>query len=118
MTPDLVDCGYETDATWEAELEGVEPDRSRSRYPEKVYWLRRFLNKRDAVRKIKNYLRMSRYVDGKRNPEAPKPDQEIEPLIKIIVGAKRVIALVGCIRCGSTCRHATAAVRWPSTTKH
>ena len=60
MTPDLVDCGYEYDATWEAELEGVEPDRSRSRYPEKVYWLRRFLNKRDAVRKINNYLRMRR----------------------------------------------------------
>lgn len=58
MTPDLIACGYESNAEWEQQLAGVEPDLSRSRYPEKVYWLRRFLNGRDARRKIRNYLRM------------------------------------------------------------
>lgn len=60
LTPDLIECGYETSADWERILEGVEPDRSRSRYPEKVYWLRRFLQKRDAVRKLNSYRRMRR----------------------------------------------------------
>jgi hypothetical protein len=43
----LIECGYESDATWLNELEGVQPDRSASRYPDNVnLWdkLRRRLN--------------------------------------------------------------------------
>jgi endonuclease/exonuclease/phosphatase family metal-dependent hydrolase len=36
---------------------------------------------------LKNYLRMSRYENGQRNPAAFKPEKELAPLIKIIVDA-------------------------------
>ncbi|MDX1480099.1 MAG: hypothetical protein R3315_00390 [Woeseiaceae bacterium] len=58
LTPDLIDCGYESSADWESALDGVEPDRSRSRYPERVYWPRRLLQALDARRKLRAYLRM------------------------------------------------------------
>ena len=35
---DVIECGYETSGEWEQVLDGVEPDFSRSRYPEKVYF--------------------------------------------------------------------------------
>lgn len=55
LTPDLIDCGYETSADWEQELDSVEPDFSRSRYPEKVYFWSRISQHINALRKISLY---------------------------------------------------------------
>jgi hypothetical protein len=60
LTPDLIECGYETSADWESLLDDVEADRSSSRYPEQVYWPRRVLQALDARRKVGAYLRMRR----------------------------------------------------------
>jgi len=60
LTPLLVELGYEADAGWERILDGVEPDRSRSRYPEHVYWPRRVARWLDGKRKVSSYRRMRR----------------------------------------------------------
>lgn len=60
LTPDLIECGYETSGEWEQVLETVEPDFSRSRYPEKVYFWTRILKRIDALRKVAVYRRMRR----------------------------------------------------------
>ena len=60
LTPELIECGYESSADWEQQLEGIEPDLSRSRYPETVYWPRRVLQALDAGRKLRAYRRMRR----------------------------------------------------------
>lgn len=57
LTPDLVACGYETSADWEQMLEGVEPDFSRSRYPDKVYPWSRISQRINALRKVAQYRR-------------------------------------------------------------
>ena len=60
LTPDLIECGYETSADWEQVLNDVEPDFSRSRYPEKVYFWSRISQRINALRKVRNYRRMRR----------------------------------------------------------
>ncbi|MGI9220715.1 MAG: sulfotransferase [Woeseiaceae bacterium] len=60
LTPDLVDCGYETSAEWENVLADIEPDFSRSRYPENVYFWSRISQRINALRKVTNYRRMRR----------------------------------------------------------
>lgn len=60
LSPDLIECGYETSAAWESVLNGVEPDFSPSRYPEKLRAWRRLLQKLDALRKVAQYRRMRR----------------------------------------------------------
>jgi hypothetical protein len=60
LTPDLIACGYESSADWEQMLDGVEPDFSRSRYPEKVYFWSRISQRINALRKVANYRRMRR----------------------------------------------------------
>lgn len=60
LTPDLIDCGYETSAEWERVLDDVEPDFSRSRYPENVYFWSRISQRINALRKVRNYRRMRR----------------------------------------------------------
>ena len=60
LTPDLIECGYETSAEWELALDGIEPDLSRSRYPERVYWPRRVSRILDGKRKVWSYRRMRR----------------------------------------------------------
>jgi len=60
LTPDLVDCGYETSADWERVLDEVEPDFSRSRYPEKVPAALRWTRRLDAARKVASYRRARR----------------------------------------------------------
>ena len=41
LTPDLIECGYETSDAWERVLDDVQPDMTRSLYPEKLYiWSR------------------------------------------------------------------------------
>lgn len=60
LTPDLIECGYETSDEWEQVLENVEPDFSRSRYPEKVYFWSRISKRIDALRKVAVYRRMRR----------------------------------------------------------
>ena len=60
LTPDLVACGYESSADWERVLEDVEPDFSRSRYPEKVYFWSRISQRINALRKVNQYRRMRR----------------------------------------------------------
>ena len=60
LTPDLIECGYETSNEWEQVLEGVEPDLSRSRYPEKVYFWSRISQYINAQRKVAQYRRKRR----------------------------------------------------------
>jgi hypothetical protein len=60
LTPELIECGYETSADWEQVLESVEPDFSRSRYPEKVYFWARFSQYINALRKVATYRRKRR----------------------------------------------------------
>lgn len=60
LTPDLIECGYETSDEWEQVLDGVEPDFSRSRYPEKVYFWSRISQRIDAWRKVAKYRHMRR----------------------------------------------------------
>ena len=60
LTPDLVDCGYETSAEWERVLEGVEPDFAASRYAERIYFWRRLAARVDGWRKVAAYRRMRR----------------------------------------------------------
>ena len=60
LTPDLIDCGYETSDEWERVLDNVEPDFSRSRYPENVYFWSRISQRINALRKVRNYRRMRR----------------------------------------------------------
>jgi len=62
LTPDLVACAYETSADWEEALDGVEPDLTRSLYPEKLYiWFRisQYLN---GLRKVAKYRRLRKRV--------------------------------------------------------
>jgi hypothetical protein len=60
LTPDLIECGYETTGEWEKVLDGVEPDKTRSLYPEKLYIWRRISQTLDARRKVAKYRRMRR----------------------------------------------------------
>ena len=57
LTPDLIDCGYETSADWEQCLEQVVADRGPSIYPERLNPLRRAGRYLDAQRKIWSYAR-------------------------------------------------------------
>jgi len=60
LTPDLIECGYESTADWEQVLEAVKPDFSRSRYPEKVYFWSRLSQRLNALRKVAMYRRLRR----------------------------------------------------------
>jgi hypothetical protein len=60
LTPELIECGYETSGEWEKVLEGVEPDTTPSLYPEKLYFWRRISQTFDARRKVAMYRRMRR----------------------------------------------------------
>ncbi|MDH3351268.1 MAG: sulfotransferase [Gammaproteobacteria bacterium] len=60
LSPDLIECGYETSADWEQVLDAVEPDFSRSRYPEKVYFWSRISQHINALRKVAMYRRKRR----------------------------------------------------------
>ena len=62
LTPLLIELGYESTADWEKVLEGVDPDMSRSRYPEKVYFWKRVSRNVDAKRKVAMYRRLRRPV--------------------------------------------------------
>ena len=58
LTPDLIECGYETSGDWERALENVEPDRTRSLYPEKLYIWSRFSQYLNGLRKVSRYRRL------------------------------------------------------------
>ncbi len=60
LTPDLVKSSYELDDAWESVLDSVEPDFSRSRYPEKVYFWSRISQHINALRKVAMYRRKRR----------------------------------------------------------
>jgi hypothetical protein len=60
LTPVLVECGYETGGEWERVLDSVEPELSRSRYPEKVYFWSRISQHINALRKVAMYRRKRR----------------------------------------------------------
>jgi len=60
LTPDLIECGYESSADWERVLESVEPDLSRSLYPEKLYFWSRISQYFNALRKVAMYRRKRR----------------------------------------------------------
>ena len=60
LTPELIECGYESSDDWEKVLEDVEPDTTRSLYPEKLYFWRRVSQALDARRKVAKYRRMRR----------------------------------------------------------
>ena len=57
LTPELIECGYETSAGWETILDGVEPDNSRSLYPERLYFWSRISQYINALRKVASYRR-------------------------------------------------------------
>ena len=57
LTPDLVECGYESSADWEQALDDVEPDMSASYYPEKLFVWSRISQRLDARRKVAAYRR-------------------------------------------------------------
>ena len=57
MTPALIECGYETSAEWEAQLSGVDIDRRKSVYAERVNPLRRAARYLDGLRKVAVYRR-------------------------------------------------------------
>jgi Sulfotransferase family len=58
LSPDLIECGYESSAAWERVLDGVEPDTSRSLYPEKLRFWRKLSQHINALRKVAQYRRM------------------------------------------------------------
>ena len=58
LTPDLIECGYETSGDWEKALKGVEPDHTRSLYPEKLYIWSRFSQYLNGLRKMAKYRRL------------------------------------------------------------
>ena len=60
LTPDLIECAYETSGEWQQPLQNIEPDLSSSRYPEKVYFWSRISQHINALRKIENYKRKRR----------------------------------------------------------
>ncbi|WP_440905432.1 sulfotransferase family protein [Catenovulum sp. SX2] len=57
MTPDLIDCGYENDDSWESILDGVEPDFSKSRYPETISIFKRLSLKLHGFLKVREFKR-------------------------------------------------------------
>ena len=57
LTPELIECGYETSAEWERILDGVEADDSRSYYPERLYFWSRISQYINALRKVSTYRR-------------------------------------------------------------
>jgi hypothetical protein len=58
LSPDLIECGYESTADWEQVLEGAEPDFTRSLYPEKLYWWSRISQFLNGLRKVASYRRL------------------------------------------------------------
>ena len=58
LSPDLIECGYESTADWEQVLEGAEPDFTRSLYPEKLYWWSRISQALNGLRKVATYRRL------------------------------------------------------------
>jgi len=60
LTPDLIECGYETTGDWEKVLEDVEPDTTPSLYPERLYIWRRISQYLDGQRKVARYRRLRR----------------------------------------------------------
>jgi hypothetical protein len=60
LTPDLIECGYESTADWERALDSVEPDLSRSLYPEKLYFWSRISQYFNTLRKVAMYRRKRR----------------------------------------------------------
>ena len=60
LTPLLVELGYETSGDWERVLDGIEPEMSPSRYPEKVHFWKRLSLSVDARRKVAMYRRLRR----------------------------------------------------------
>ena len=55
MTPDLVDCGYESSSDWEVVLDGVSADKSDSWYSEKKSLWQRISQRINALRKVAIY---------------------------------------------------------------
>jgi hypothetical protein len=60
LTPELIECGYESSGDWEKVLEEVEPDFTRSLYPEKLTILSRLSQYLNGLRKIAKYRRLRR----------------------------------------------------------
>ena len=57
LSPELIECGYESSVEWEQALEGVEADLSPSLYPEKQYFWSRLSQYINALRKVAQYRR-------------------------------------------------------------
>lgn len=60
LTPELIECGYESSGDWEKVLEDVEPDFTRSLYPEKLTIWSRLSQYLNGLRKIAKYRRLRR----------------------------------------------------------
>ena len=60
LTPELIECGYESSGDWEKVLEDVEPDFTKSLYPEKLTIWSRLSQYLNGLRKISKYRRLRR----------------------------------------------------------
>jgi hypothetical protein len=60
LSPDLIECGYEATSDWEKVLDDVEPDFTRSLYPEKLYIWSRMSQYLNGLRKAAKYRRLRR----------------------------------------------------------
>jgi hypothetical protein len=60
LSPDLIECGYETSTDWEKVLVDVEPDFTKSLYPEKLYIWSRLSQYLNGLRKVARYRRLRR----------------------------------------------------------
>ena len=60
LRPDLIECGYEKTADWEKVLDDVEPDFTRSLYPEKLHVWQRVSQYLNGLRKVARYRRLRR----------------------------------------------------------
>ena len=60
LTPDLIESGYEESGDWEKTLLDVEPDTTRSLYPEKLYIWSRVSQYLNGLRKVALYRRLRR----------------------------------------------------------
>ena len=60
LSPDLIECGYEATADWEDVLVDVDPDFTRSLYPEKLQIWSRVSQYLNGLRKAAKYRRLRR----------------------------------------------------------
>ncbi|MGB3724502.1 MAG: sulfotransferase [Glaciecola sp.] len=62
LTPELIECGYETSADWEVQLNAIPADTTSSYYHEKKSVLSRLLLKLHGVQKVASFKRLRKNI--------------------------------------------------------